>query len=843
MKRIVLIVSAMMMAMVSLADDEPKDISLTAEERALVKSNNDFAFNLFRTARSEQSQILSPLSITYALGMLNNGAAGETLRQINEVLGVSSQASGDGGNDMEVLNSFCRKMLTEAPGLDEQTKVMIANNIYVNEGQGFALKDEFVDKAKQYYDAEPESRNFADGKTLDAINQWASDHTEGMIPKILRKEEFKDDAASYLLNALYFKGAWMLKFDEAETQYGEFNEYYALPMMHQEKLLSYFENTNYQALTLPYGNGAYQMTILLPRQGKSVNDVLQGLTAEKWVKSLQQTEQAIVDVKLPRFESRTEMDLKGVMTKLGMPDAFDEYKADFPNFCTKNGVDTGFYIYLMKQVAKIKVNEEGTEASAVTIIGMEDTEGIGDDQEPRHVNFHADHSFLYVISERSTGSIFFIGQFMGDTDMNPRGTISLTSEEKQLVKQNNDFALNFFRQARTEGDQILSPLSITCALGMLNNGAAGKTQQEINNVLGFGDAGAEAINSFCRKLLFKCPDLDAETKAMISNTIYVNQPCQLQADFTKKAHYYYDATPESRDFHDGETMDVINQWASDHTEGMIPKVLDELTFDPDAVSYLLNAIYFKGVWTNKFDKAKTETEIFEHAGPDKYLLSVPMMHQYGEFDYTENNAYQAIRLPYGNGAFLMTVFLPCEGKTISDVLSQLDGQNWQFRGQTYDIDLKLPRFETDTQVRLNPIMSALGMPTAFSTDAEFPYFCNIDGIFISNMGQVAKIKLDEEGTEAAAVTYIDMAASAHNQADFHANRPFLYMISEQSTGAIFFIGQYTGKSEGQDPDSILNHATCPSDSAKDIYSLSGQRLSTPPTKGIYIRDGKKVVAI
>ena len=827
MKRIVLFVSAMVMAMVSFADNEPKNIPLTADEWQLVKSNNDFAFNLFRTARTEKSQILSPLSITYALGMLNNGASGETLKQINTVLGF-----GDAG--AEGINAFCRKMLTEAPDLDEQTKVMIANTIYVNEGLGYVLKDEFVNKVKQYYDAEPESRDFADGKTLDVINQWASDHTEGMIKKILKKNQFDESKVSYLLNALYFKGTWTLKFDESKTEYEEFNdELFLLPMMHQEEDFYYTDNDEYQALTLPYGNGAYQMTILLPREGKTVNEVLQGLTAEKWQQSYQRMDMATVDVKLPRFESMTDIDLKEVMAKLGMPDAFDPILADFPDFCNAQ-----VYISLMKQVAKIKVNEEGTEASAVTVIGVDEKSA----SEPRHVNFHANRPFLYVISERSTGSIFFIGQFMGDIDMNPQGTISLTADEKQLVKQNNDFALNLFRQARTEENQILSPLSITGVLGMLNNGAAGHTQQEINDVLGFSDAGAEAINNFNRKMLFGCPDLDAETKAIISNTIFVNQPYQLQADFTKMANYYYDARPESRDFHDGETMDVINQWANDHTEGMIPKVLDVSTFNPDAVSYLLNAIYFKGTWTNKFDKAETKEEAFEHAGPDKNLLEVPMMHQYGEFKYTDNDTYQAIKLPYGNGAYQMTVFLPREGKTINDVLGLLDGENWRIQGGGYEVDLKLPRFETDTQLSLNSIMSALGMPTAFSPEAEFPYFCN-SGFYIGRMSQIAKIKLDEEGTEAAAVTIIEATSGIHETktASFHANRPFLYIISEQSTGAIIFIGQYTGLSEEQVHDSILRPTASPSDST-EIYNLQGQRLSTPPAKGVYIRNGKKYIA-
>jgi Serine protease inhibitor len=380
-------------------DNEFTPINLTRAEQELVIANNDFAFNLFRDLKPEKSTILSPISITYALGMLNNGASGETQAQINKVLGFG-ETGADG------INAFCQKMLTEAPKLDKLTKVMIANTIYVN--QDYQLKPDFVTKAKNYYDAEPETRNFADGKTMDVINQWASDHTEKMIDKVLDKDEFDPTAVSYLLNAIYFKGAWAEKFDKTNTKEEIFqNETYQkrVPMMHQEHEFNYMEDEDCQALCLPYGNNAYRMTILLPKEGRTVYSLAQKLTTKTWQR-YQSMGTAIVDVKLPRFESKTDVDLKPVMSALGMPNAFDDHLAEFPYFC-----NVATYIGLMKQVARIKLNEEGTEAAAVTVIGMYEK---AMPQEPKHVNFHATRPFLYVISEQSTGAIFFIGQYMGD---------------------------------------------------------------------------------------------------------------------------------------------------------------------------------------------------------------------------------------------------------------------------------------------------------------------------------------------------------------------------------------------------------------------------------------------
>ena len=432
-------------------------------------------------------------------------------------------------------------------------------------------------------------------------------------------------------------------------------------------------------------------------------------------------------------------------------------------------------------------------------------------------------------------------------------SIELTADEKLLVEKNNDFAVNLMRQVYTEANMLLSPLSITYALGMLNNGAAGQTQQEINTTLGFGDAGADAINRFCRKLLTESGTLDEETRVDIANTIYVNSHWgyELKEPFVQKANEFYDAQPESRDFYDGQTIGVINQWASDHTEGMIKKVLDKNTFSPNAVSYLLNAIYFKGLWTYKFDKADTRDEEFLTYEKQAYPV-VPMMHipfstlleNGAGFCYTENDLYQAIKLPYGKGAYQMTVILPREGKSIWDVLATLNGDNWQFPGPEIPVDLKLPRFDTDTDIDLKPVMKALGMPTAFDLQrAEFPGFCNTE-TYIDMMKQVAKIKLDEEGTEAAAVTVIGMETTGmHEQkiVDFHATRPFLYIISEQSTGAIFFIGQYTGVERGEVRLGVnsIHGATSTNDA---IYNLNGQRLLAPPAHGLYITRGKKILA-
>lgn len=381
--------------------------------------------------------------------------------------------------------------------------------------------------------------------------------------------------------------------------------------------------------------------------------------------------------------------------------------------------------------------------------------------------------------------------------------ISLTRAEQELVGENNAFAFNLFRKVAEEPKSaIVSPISITYALGMLNNGASGETQAEINRVLGFGNAGADGINAFCQKMLTEAPTLDKLTKVMIANTVYMNKGYQLKADFISKAKTYYDAEPETRDFGDGKTRDVINKWGSDHTEKMIEEVLTEDDFDPSAVSYLLNAIYFKGEWTCKFDKAETVDENFQTALRDDETECLvtnqcPMMHQLSTFNYYETADCQVLQLPYGNQTYNMTILLP-KGNT-RRLPSVPTAEQWKELNRSVfgvEVDVKLPRFEAYTDLVLNDIMKKLGMPDAFSDiTANFSNFC-VAPAYISLMKQTAKIKVDEEGTEAAAVTVIGVEEKSNpipSYVTFHANHPFLYIISEKNTGAIFFIGQYTGR--------------------------------------------------
>ncbi len=377
------------------------------------------------------------------------------------------------------------------------------------------------------------------------------------------------------------------------------------------------------------------------------------------------------------------------------------------------------------------------------------------------------------------------------------GTVKLTAAQQAQVENSNEFAWKFFKEV-SKGEQedvFVSPLSVTYALGMLSNGAVGDTQKEILEGLEFRSGKVDDVNSLCHQLMIESPKLDKSTQLSMANAVVVNKKIQLQPTFQSVVKKQYDALVASKDFGSPATLSFINQWASDHTQGMVPKILERI--NPDGVSYLLNALYFKGIWYRQFDKKHTKKEAFTKADGTK--SQVQMMHQKEQFLIGENEMYQTVVLPYGNGSYEMIVVLPREGKKLSDVLVAMNGKQWKDNlKNTYssEVDLKLPRFTSVYNRELNDVLKLLGMNAMFDPSKANLTKMSAVSSFVSMVLQKAKIEVDEEGSKAAAVTVVETlttAAPPSRPIMFHANRPFMYAIAEHSTGTIFFMGTYQGK--------------------------------------------------
>lgn len=372
--------------------------------------------------------------------------------------------------------------------------------------------------------------------------------------------------------------------------------------------------------------------------------------------------------------------------------------------------------------------------------------------------------------------------------------IELTEAQQQLVQNINDFAFDVYRTVwqSEKRSNITSPQSLTYLMGMLNDGASGKTAEEIAQTIGFGRNNKSVVNEFCRAFISQAPQADPSVALQIANIIATNKGIELSETFKQDMQDYYDAEVASLDFSQPASVDYLNGWSNRKSNGMIPSVIDEL--HPTDMLVLMNAVSFKATWTQKFDVKDTEEEAFMKA--DGTTVSLPMMHRKAEVLYGSNDVFSSIHLPFGSGdAWAMYVLLPNEGKTIDDIIATLGHESWEqakAAGSTI-VDIKIPRFSTTSDIVLNDAIASLGAPSMFvSGDADFSGICNNQQLSIGLIKQKAAIEVTEEGTKTSAVTVARMVGmnGATKTADFHANRPFVYIIQEMKTGAVFFIGAY-----------------------------------------------------
>ena len=388
--------------------------------------------------------------------------------------------------------------------------------------------------------------------------------------------------------------------------------------------------------------------------------------------------------------------------------------------------------------------------------------------------------------------------------------VNLTEDQKSAVTKNNDFAFNFYRavtktKALAGKSNVISPLSLTYALGMINAGATGKTAEEITNLLGFGAGDTNAVNQLCSQIIEEAPKTDSQIALGIANCLAADRSLSLVGNYQQVLSRYYQAETATLDFGTKEAVDYVNGWCSRQTDGMIPKIVDEL----DGVMAVLNAISFKAPWSGKFEVAETTDEPFTKE--DRTKAMVPMMHRFDYIYHTvvwagvKDCLYSMIAMPYGEGKnWRMYVLLPSEGKSVADVLNSLNATEWskltrsdamQYAGEK--IDVKIPRFQSASELDLKEVISGMGAPSMFLPRGEFSLISqNYKDLTVGRIKQKAAIEVSEEGSEAAAVTIGVMITSNGSEQTtplFHCNRPFVYLIQEESSGAVFFIGTYRGE--------------------------------------------------
>ncbi|WP_199621776.1 serpin family protein [Paenibacillus alkalitolerans] len=375
---------------------------------------------------------------------------------------------------------------------------------------------------------------------------------------------------------------------------------------------------------------------------------------------------------------------------------------------------------------------------------------------------------------------------------------SAADADTRIVTANNRFGLSLYKELfQSDGDEnvLISPLSIATALSMTYNGAAGSTKTAMEEALQLKGLTLDDINAGNRILKFVLEHTDPDVELSIANSLWAKEGMAFHKTFLDNNRTYYDAEVTSLDLTASGAPGKINSWVTEKTKGKIENIV-EGPIDPLTVLFLINAIYFKGDWTDPFpENATSDGDFVTGSGAS---VQVPMMGREGEFEYKETDGYQAVRLPYGKETLRMVVYVPKESSGLDSMMFALlaadPGQLADGFAKT-EGHLRMPRFKLEYKSALNDALEALGMGIAFDSEqANFENMANIPpNLYIANVLHKTFIEVNEKGAEAAAVTSVEGRAESApaNFFRMEVNRPFFFTIEDGATGSMLFMGSVT----------------------------------------------------
>lgn len=380
---------------------------------------------------------------------------------------------------------------------------------------------------------------------------------------------------------------------------------------------------------------------------------------------------------------------------------------------------------------------------------------------------------------------------------------ALTASETHIIKSSSNFGFELFEQIQnTQKDEniFISPLSVSMALGMTYNGAANETATAMKNTLGFSSLSHAEINDSYKSLLELLSNLDPKVRLDIANSIWYRLGFSVEQPFIDTNKKYFDAEISALDFNLPGSVTTINNWVDTNTNGKIDQIIDSI--DPMTVMFLINAIYFNGTWTYEFDKEVTKDRPFYLTSEKS--INVPTMAQTNDFHYFQNDQLQMIDMPYGEGAFSMTVLLPSPESSVDALVQNMGNATWtSWLGKLEKSEgtIYLPKFKLEYEKKLNDVLVAMGMEVAFNpSQADFTNINKNGDLFISQVRHKSYVDVYEEGTEAAAVTVVEMRLTSVGPDPgftMRVDRPFVFIIREQNTGTILFMGKIMDPSKSE----------------------------------------------
>jgi len=379
---------------------------------------------------------------------------------------------------------------------------------------------------------------------------------------------------------------------------------------------------------------------------------------------------------------------------------------------------------------------------------------------------------------------------------NPPNIRTMMALEKSVIVASNDFSIEIFKKVNSEKPSeniFISPFSISTALSMTLNGASGETANGIKQALNQSELTTEQINVAYEGLMEYLPKIDKKVNLKVANSNWYRDDLTIKPEFKEALLHYYLAEIFPANFQNPATLDLINQWISDQTNGLIKNMLDQIP--PDAVMYLINAIYFKADWKYSFEANKTTKTQF---GTGSGTTTVDMMYTKGaNLLFNSSSEFLFADIPYGNGQFSMSVLMAKDGKDINELIDELSARDFESivsGARAISASLYFPKFKMSYKQPLNEVLSDMGMEDAFDPSrANFSELFTDDlNLNISRILHQSYIEVNEKGTEAAAVTSVEISVTSidPNQPKvIRIDRPFVYFIREKNSNTILFSGK------------------------------------------------------
>lgn len=735
-----------------------------------------FSYELMLENMNEVNPVLSPVSAYLAMGMIGMGAEGATKQEFVDVMG---------GN----MPAVSEKLMSQYPQEQEGLTLTIANSVWVD--QQLTPKQQWLSDMQEIFRGESYRGVLSGNDVLEQINSWCRENTRGLIPKMLNAP-LDADTRLALLDAIYFKGDWVNPFEAMDTAERPFTredgaEVQAETMSKSGVNLTYIHSDLGEGVVLPYQGDEFAYVAILPPEGTDVRELYRQLTPEALAELLESKNTEFCNLRLPKYEISFDQKLNDSLIAMGLESAFDEDTADFSDLGdTEQG--GSLYIGLVQQKAVFRVDEEGTEAAAVTMVVTNEACTI-EVQEPRRLYF--DRPFVYMILDQENQVPLFTG-IMDD----PTGELKTLPAQEAVQAESpadqagayesvQDFSYKLLKESLETENPVLSPASAYLALSMAASGAEGETKAELEALLG------TAHEELSEKLL----ELAGEQKAVeliLADSVWLDEDLEAVQAWLEKIEGKYQGEIYQEDLDTQKTMKKINDWAEEKTRGLVKEFLAE-PLQEEAMLCLLNALYLEADWLSGFEGATRENIWYREDGTEK---QVDTMHKSAAFDYVAGEGMDGVILPFQGEELVFLAIRPLEGQTARELYGQLTPE--QLSGliagrEEHLMNVALPRFTVSCDQKLNEVLERLGVKQAFEPlGADFSGICAEQPLYISLVRQKAVLELSEEGVKAGAVTEVEMRAGgampAEEPIEMTLDHPFVYMILDLESQVPLFVG-------------------------------------------------------